>query len=333
MTRLHRRALAWLAVALMLAAPVSAARAQVGNVDDETRATARAVAQEGLDFYDKGQYKEALARLEKANTLVSAPTLGLMIARCYQKLGRLVEASERYLDVSRTPLDAKASDLFRKSVADAAREREALMPQIPSVTIVVEGSGEAIVSIDGKPIPSAMIGLKRLINPGTHRIEVTRGDQRAAEEVTLKQGESQRVTLTPTKATEGVDAGGGAKASSSTPVQKIVGFVALGVGGAGLVVGAATAGVAAGQLSDLEAAGCVNGHCTRAQRAAVDEYNTMRVVSTVGFIAGASLAAGGIVLVLTAPKGKTKQKAGDAAAIINVHPVLGLGSAGLVGTF
>lgn len=328
MTRLHRRALACLVTTLLFAGQAAPAFAQAPAVDDETRATARVVAQEGLDFYDKGLYKEALEKLDRANALVSAPTLGLMIGRCLEKLGRLVEASERYLDVSRTKIDAKSPDLFKKAVTDAATERDQLLPRIPSITVVVDGTGaggtDTQVALDGKSIPTAMLGLKRLINPGTHRVEVTRGADRASQEFTLKEGEVREVKLVPAPQE---DTGPKPPPSSGMPPQKLAGIVLMGVGAAGVITGAVTGGLAAGKLSDLEDGGCKDGHCLKSQKSDVGSYNTLRLVSTVGLYAGIGVAAGGVALFLTAPKAKAKPETGS------IEPVLGAGYIGVRGTF
>src|SRR5262245_51329128 len=77
--------------------------------DEETRAKARAIGEEALALYDQGRYIEAFDKFQSASDLVKAPTLDLMAARCLVKMGRLVEASERYLDVTRMTVDDKAS--------------------------------------------------------------------------------------------------------------------------------------------------------------------------------------------------------------------------------
>ena len=74
----------------------------------------------------------------------------------------------------------------------------------------------------------------------------------------------------------------------------------MGVGGAALVVGAITGGLAMGDHSDLED-NCPGGQCPPEQQDTLDSFHTMGTVSTVGFIAGGVLAATGVVLLLTAP--------------------------------
>jgi hypothetical protein len=100
-------------------------------------------------------------------------------------------------------------------------------------------------------------------------------------------------------------------------------LVGIAVGGAGLIVGAITGGIALSKHGAL-AQTCPNGHCT-GQQSAIDSYNLMGGLSTGGFVAGGILAATGVVLVIVAPK--------DAPKEAWIVPAIGPGYAGLRGTF
>src|SRR5688572_21387812 len=92
-------ALSWLATPL----PV---RAQ--GDDAQTRAAARQLGTEGIDLFRAGQYADAVARLDRAAALYNVPALNLYAARSLARLGRWVEANERYLAIGRIELDKKA---------------------------------------------------------------------------------------------------------------------------------------------------------------------------------------------------------------------------------
>jgi hypothetical protein len=108
------------------------------------------------------------------------------------------------------------------------------------------------------------------------------------------------------------------------PLQKILGFAAIGVGGASLIAGVGT-GIAAigkhGSLADV----CPNGRC-KGQQSAIDSYAAMANASTATFVIGAAFAAAGVTLVLIAPKPRPERSAW-------IAPVVGLGGAGLQGGF
>ena len=328
-----------LAAALTLA---PAARADK-PVDESTRAAARTTAEDALTRYDAGDYAGALDLFNRADALVHAPTLGLMAARCLDKLGRQVEASERYLAVTRTQLDPKAPASQAKAIATAEQERAALLPKIPVLVIALEGASltDARVTLDGKPVPAELLGLKRPTDPGVHKLEARRGAEVVTRDLTLKPGDTQTITLKLT----GAPAAGGTPppASPDTPPSapsanveggpsnrlRTAGFVGVGVGGAGLLIGAITGGVAISTKGSLDAAGCSSGHCPTSQASAVSKYNTMRLVSGPSLIVGALLAAAGVTLVVVGkrPEGKAQ------AAAVQWAPWVGARSAGVEGAF
>jgi tetratricopeptide (TPR) repeat protein len=218
----------------LLTAPVALAQ----PASEDARAKARVIGEEGLSFYDQGMFIDALDRFERADALLKAPTLGLMAARALEKLGRLVEASERYLAVTRLNLDAKASDVWKQAVVTAGKEREALLPKIPTIEIALEGQGAegASVRIDGRPVPRAIIGIKTPIDPGVHRIEARGTGTAAAERVSLSEGQASRIVLTLKPA-----AAGSVPDAAAPSGDRPAGVVS----GTGVASGTATAGPSA----------------------------------------------------------------------------------------
>src|SRR5262249_21380739 len=86
--------------------------------------------------------------------------------------------------------------------------------------------------------------------------------------------------------------------------QRAVGFVTIGAGAIGLGLGIATGIIAIRQKSELTDKCGPQLACGPSNYDAADTYNGTRVISTVGFIAGGALAAAGLVIVLTAPRGQ-----------------------------
>jgi hypothetical protein len=165
-------------------------------VDAAARATARQLGAEGMKLYDKGDFSEAAEKLTRAHDLVHVPTLAFYAGKCLEKLGRLVEASERYLDATRDTVEAGAPPAQRTAQADAERARQALLPRLASVEIVLQPfAPDAAITLDGKPLPAAMLGVKRPIDPGDHEIVVLRAGIQTPRKVTLKEGESMRVEI------------------------------------------------------------------------------------------------------------------------------------------
>jgi len=107
----------------------------------------------------------------------------------------------------------------------------------------------------------------------------------------------------------------------------VIGFVGLGLGGAGLAMGAITGGLALAKHSDLVSK-CPGGHCKLSQEGALgseaNAYNTLGAVSTAGFVAGGALFVTGVILLVTAP-GPARNTA--------VTPLIGPGYVGATGRF
>jgi len=190
--RLSKMIGAVLVSTMLCAAPVKAQ-----PVDDQLRATARALADEGMSFFEKKQYADALDRFDRAAAIIQAPTITLHAARALDKLGRLVEAAERYRTCINTPLEDKAPEAFRAAQEAARSELQALTPRIPSIEIAIKGPGadEAVITLDGKPVPKALIGVKTLVNPGEHKIGAMTDTHADVEEVSITEKQSSRVVL------------------------------------------------------------------------------------------------------------------------------------------
>jgi hypothetical protein len=90
--------------------------------------------------------------------------------------------------------------------------------------------------------------------------------------------------------------------ASPGSTQRVLAIVAGGVGVAGLAVGSVFGFVAKGHNDDA-AAHCAGSQCDATGISLLDQARSAATVSTVGFIAGGALVAGGVVLWLTAPRG------------------------------
>lgn len=326
--RLRALGTATVALALALATP-----ARATDVDPATVNAARALAEEGLDLYDKGEYAAALDKLGRAEELIQAPTIGLYAARCLEHLGRLIEASERYLEVSRTPLDASASDVFKAAVADAEKAYNDLKPRIPKLAVGVRGAPEREVqiSIDGKPMPPALLGVSRPVDPGKHLVEGAWAGRVVRQEITLQERQEAAVALEfPSVRRPAVVPSPAAPAAPAQPsTQRVLGWSTLGTGAAVLVVGGITFGVTSALRSDLIDLGCTRKVVcpdTPKTRDKLGSYNSTRLIPAPAFIVGGALAAGGAALLLTMPSASKPRGA-------TARPWLSPWGAGIAGVF
>jgi hypothetical protein len=255
----------------------------------------RALGTSGLKKYDQGDFAGALDDFDRAKAVLVTPTLELYAARALVSLGRLSEASRRYADVLGTALPPDASEPFNNAVRDARVEHEALQGRIPRVTLAVEPDGPAIVSVDGQP---AEVGALLELDPGAHVLIATREGQTKRVDISLAEGERRTVALRfPASAPDAVPV----ETARDGSLQSLLGWVAIGVGATGVGVGIGSGIAAAGKKGDLEDQGCTPDFCSATLADEVDGYDTLRTISSIGFFGGVAIAAGGVVLVLTAP--------------------------------
>jgi len=319
-----------IAVGLLLSANAFA------QTDDE-KATARALGQEGQAALDKGDAKTAEDRFHRAVMIFDGakapvpPTLILGYARGAAANKHFIAAEEAYNRMIRAGLPPGAPAPFVKALEDAKKEIDAVTPHIARVTINVTGCDAPTVTLDGATVPSMMFGIKKPIDPGTHEIKASATGCKASTSsftvddgkestanVTLEKEASTNVTTNPTTTnptttnpttTNPTTTNPPPEPESSGSGLKIAGIVTLGVGGAGLILGAITGGLALGDHSDI-ANGCPDPkNCPASMQGKIDSYHTMGTLSTIGFVAGGVLAVAGIVMWVLAPSAKKTEKA------------------------
>lgn len=294
-----------LSVLLAAAILVSAAPARAEE-DAATRAAARKLAEDGVAALQAGDGAKAVEKLDKAFRALRVPSIALWSGRALVKQGRLVEAAERLLEATRLPISGDAA-VQEQAKTDAAKELEQLRPRIPNLVVRVEGGAEVTVSLDGSDVPASLLGEDRPINPGVHQLIAKRGNAQKTDDIDIAEGERKEVTLrfdAPAKPpTAPALLAPPSRPRESSGGSRTLAFVALGLGGAGLVLGGVTGALALSKKSSLDddTEHCRNDQCEYAVEDDVGSLRTFRTISTVGFLAGGALAATGVVLLLTRP--------------------------------
>jgi hypothetical protein len=279
--------------------------AAAADVDPAARSAARALGYAGVEAYERHDYETAVDKLEKAFSVLRVPSVGLWSARALAKRGRLVRASERYRLVGTLPTSGGDVAIQQQAQADAARELADLLPRIPAIVVVVDGSRPSQMTIDDVAVPVSLVGETIPTDPGAHRIVVRQGDDSAATTVSLQESERKQATLQLVHVS--VAAASEPAPSSSGSWQKSAGFVGLVFGGAAIAAGAATGIVALGKKQSFDSdPACHDDLCPSSQGADVDAYNRLRLISTATFVAGGVLAGAGAVLLLTSPRSQER---------------------------
>jgi len=302
MKTLRHTAVAFALALLPLAPSVAIADAPPPADDPALRGSARKLGEDGNRLFDEGKWEEALKKYEQAASIIQVPTLPLKSARCLVKLGRLVEAAERYLVASRMPVAADAVQVVKDAPGQAEAERALLLPRIPSLVIKLTGA-KADVSVDGKAVPAALIGEKWLVDPGKHQVEAKRGAKVENREVTVTEGQSVPVTI-DIQAPPGEDPNAVPGEKGGPGALTWVGLTGIIAGAVGLGIGIGTGVAAVDKKAQLEIDCGTQLQCLPPFHDAADNYNTLRVATTAALVVGGVLATAGIVLVAVDPKKK-----------------------------
>jgi len=312
---------------LFACAMLASGHAAAQEVDDAARAAARKLGYAGIEAYQANDYKNARDKLDRAYKVLKAPSLGLWSARALLANGQLVEASERYMEVTRLSVASGEKAVQEQAKLDAQRELDALTPRIPSVVIRLEGAyaSDVMVTVEGVAVPSALIGEGRPTNPGKHRIEGRRGTERVQAEVVLREREEKSVILrfNPAGALQSSPAAVAAGAGGAPPAEaaaapadpasdapkpkrkdsgaavRTMGWVSIGIGAAGAGVAVTTGILALQKKRDIEVAGDCKGGCEETGR--VQNFNTLRTICIVSSVGAGVLVITGIALLIAAP--------------------------------
>jgi hypothetical protein len=334
------------------------------------RETARSLMQEARDLRDKGHMGDALKRFKAADDIMHVPTTGLEVAKTQAAMSMLVEARDTIAGIRKLPSSPSDPAPFQDARTKADELDTALESRIPALNITVTGGAEGetpTIVVDGIPVPAAASGLPRKVDPGRHTVVAKGASGRGDQTVDIKEGEQKDVQIALTAG--GGDTGDSNDGQAAHPDQPadngppkshsptLVTWIGAGVGAAGLLVGSITGIMSistTGKLKDE----CKTSVCTSGSPGGNDyaSASSLATVSDVMFaVAGAGAAVAVLSLVLGHAESDTPAKAPDSAAPsggdgtdaptdpsaapaapqsrLEVHPWIGLGSAGVTGVF
>ncbi|MEO8182844.1 MAG: hypothetical protein ABI895_28765 [Deltaproteobacteria bacterium] len=307
--------------------------AQPGPAAGGDRARARELGYSGVRAYGAGNYSAASAQLEQAFSLLAVPSLGLWSARSLAQLGKLVEAEARYRRIGGIQLDPDAPAVQHAARATAALEHDELLPRLPLVHIELGGAPpeQVLVTLDGVLLPVQSLTQALPVNPGIHNILGTRQGDRSEVIVTAIEGRTEHVVLrfsSPPRELEPLTGRPAAQLErEGLNPWRLGAWIAVGSGGASLVVSGVAYLVGRHDYSELEQDGiCSRGVCR--DSTALDDYFALRSLHVATLIAGAALGVAGATVLWIEPGAPSSDPGGSALGV-----QLGVGSASLVGRF
>jgi hypothetical protein len=292
-----------LLAALLVAPGASAqdARADAPSASPAERATARRLMDEGDAHVARRRLDEALEAYEAADAIMHVPTTAIEVAKTDVKLGRLLAARSKALEIGRMPGAEDEPRPFAAARREAALLAERLEDRIPTLQVHVTGAGadaNVRATLDGQPAKNLAAPVP--LDPGHHVVEIrARGGDPVRREVELAEGAREVVTVDVALSRGAAGGAGGAAGAGDgsgagdggMPATAIAG---LAVAGTGVVIGSLSGILSLSKASQARAlCGPDPKSCDPAASDAISSSRTLGWVSTLSFgvaIAGAGLA-------------------------------------------
>lgn len=301
-------------------------------------AAAESLFQEARKLTEAKRYGEACPKFLASHKLAPAVGTLLNLADCYEKNGQLASAWSRFHEAI-----ALAQHLGRSDREKTAKERaDKLEPRLLRLTITSE-EPSVDVTLDGNALDPAVLGTALPVDPGKHTVEASSKGKKpfsttieVSERSKASEVEIPRLDVDDTVKAEGTKApteyAPAETTKSDGKTQRILGLVAIGAGVIGLGVGGYFGLRTHSKWSEAQ------DHCkgVDCDATGVDLATVAKndgTISTIAFIAGGALAAGGLVLVLTAPKKNSTSTGSSGGSTASVDVGVGPGSLLVGGRF
>jgi hypothetical protein len=304
-TRAHRFGAASLLAAVLCAAPLFAAPSEP---TEAVRSAAQKVYQEGAEHYKAGRFLEALSSFKTSYEMVPSPNSHLMIARTLRDRGELTEAYVEYGKlVPEAEAAAERDAKYAKTAESARSEREKLRALIGLVKLHIKNPPDDLhIVVAAHPIERADWAGPIAVLPGpfvvrassqgapaqTRELNVAAGNE---VDVELDFGPAANAAVVPAAHAEPVP--DIPRQPETHKVNRMPAYIALGVGGAGLLTFIIFGALNESTFHSLEQ-DCLGGHCPPDKADEIDRGRTQQTIANVGI--GVALAGGAAAAVLFA---------------------------------
>ena len=290
----------------VIASVAAAATADVVAADELLR--------DGKALFEQKKFAEACPKLSESNQLDPSAGTMLALAICHEAQGKTASAWAEYGDAADRARDEGHPEIEKA----AATRREAIEPKLPRLTIVPSTLAAVTVGLyvkrDGVFVAAAALGASVPVDPGEHRVEATAPGKRPfAADITIGPGEKKTVDIPGLRNDTGDGPAPPAERRSALSSQTRMEIAGIATGAAGVVaLGVGTYfGLHARKLNESSKAGCDGDACfPDAKQQRLDAISAGNW-STVAFIVGGVLVAGGATLFVL---GRSKESGLQVAA-------------------
>ncbi len=306
-------------------------------------AAAQVLFYEARTLMQQNKFAEACPKLEESMRLDAGLGTQFNLADCNEHIGKVTSAWAGFLEVaagSKAQNQADREKLARKRA-------QALEARLPKLVVDVAGAPAAGLEVkrDGIVIGAAAWGTPIPVDPGTHRVSATATGKGTWETtIATTDGKVAHVAIprdlppAPVAAAVAPVIGPQPAAVTSsgasdfpTPIveqngatQRTIGWVVAGVGVVGVGLGAGFGLSSIGKRNESRTH-CVVDQCDVDGVSLRDDAIRNGNIATIATIAGGAAIAGGLILVLTAPKTtESRERAGKLRAV----PTVGLNGGG-----
>lgn len=314
------------------------------------KAAAEALFQAGRDLMNAGKYDEACPKFEASQHLDAGLGTLLFLGDCYEKAGKLASAWATFREA-----ESIASGRGDQARGQIAKTRYAgLEPRLSKLWIKVADGNDAaiVVKRDGEAIPKESWGVALPTDAGDHVIEASAPGKKTWSTTVNVAGEGANIPVevplleaapavasapappvpAPKAATEPIAP---PPASHDGSTQRILSYVAGGIGVVGLGIGTYFTVHAASKKDDSLS------HCLKAQQNVCDQTGvelrnqalSSADLATAFMIGGGVFLATGVVLFLTAPSSRSEGPVASSALRLTAATTPGGGRVVLLGDF
>lgn len=312
-------------------AVVSTARAETPSSADVARA--EGLFQSGRELMREGRFAEACPKLEESQRLDPAPGTRLNLADCWESAGRTASAQREFLQVAQS-----AATMGEKERAAIANNRaKQLETKLTKLTVLVPAAARLPglqLFRNATLVPEAEWGEARAVDPGAFVIEARAPGRRTFKSAFTLQNDAATHTLTiPTLVAEGgTTAGSTADAVATRGLWLQRGGIGLaGLGAVGLALGTVFGVRAVSLYHQSQNEGCdERDACPAAALKTRHSAVQSGDASTVSFVVGGILLAGGAGLYVWGTRERSKERA---ALSMHVTPLAGGGFVGVHSAF
>jgi hypothetical protein len=264
------------------------------------------------------RYGEACPKFAESQRLDPGTGTLLNLGVCHEREGKLASAWAEFSEV----LTFAQRDGRQDRVQYAKERIAAVEPRLSRLKIELAPGADAPgleISLDGKVVGRATLGVAIPVDPGPHEIAALAPGKRPFKSTAVApEGPGKVAVLIPALEDAPAEAAApaapvavGASPTADRPAsdgktQRTVAYVLGGAGIVGIGLGAVFGLNAISKNDESNENGCVGNDCTPDAAELRKDAQSAGTISTVAFALGGAALAGGVVLLLTAPHGKSE---------------------------